>query len=227
MKQSIFDKLNLRPQERRIVVGVGVLVFVIINIMFVWPQFSQWGEVQNQMGRSQSTFDRYQKELANKPTYEKRLRSLEQEGSQVLTEELQLDRIIASQAASAGLILNQSQRVPRGIGANANQFFEEQAQNITYSGGPASLVNFLVKLASDNSMMRVRELRVQPDPSQTRFSGTMTIVASFQRKAPATPAPRALPAPAKAAAAPSGKSATNTSPAPGAAPKRQTPTNTK
>ena len=45
MKTSIFDKLNLRPQERRLVVIVGMVLFVLINWWFVWPFFGEWGKV--------------------------------------------------------------------------------------------------------------------------------------------------------------------------------------
>ena len=34
---SFLDRLNLRPQERRLVVGVLVIVFVVVNLWFVWP----------------------------------------------------------------------------------------------------------------------------------------------------------------------------------------------
>ena len=40
---SIFDKLNLRAGERRLVMGVALVVFLIINYFFVWTKFGAWG----------------------------------------------------------------------------------------------------------------------------------------------------------------------------------------
>jgi len=52
------------------------------------------------------------------------------------------------------------------------------------------LVNFLVSLTSTNSMIRVKDLSVKPDPASTRLDGHMTLVASYQR----SPAVRTPPA---------------------------------
>src|SRR4051812_22830112 len=40
MKKNFFEQLNLRPHERRVVIVVGVIVFVVLNAWFVWPHFS-------------------------------------------------------------------------------------------------------------------------------------------------------------------------------------------
>ena len=45
MMQSFFDKYNLNAFERRLVVIVGLVVFLIINMALVWPQFADWGEI--------------------------------------------------------------------------------------------------------------------------------------------------------------------------------------
>ena len=52
MSQSIFDKLNLRPQERRLVVIVGLIIFVLLNMWFVWPYFDDWGRVRGEIARA-------------------------------------------------------------------------------------------------------------------------------------------------------------------------------
>ena len=36
-----FDQLNLRPQERRVLVIVGLIIFVVLNILFVRPLFGE------------------------------------------------------------------------------------------------------------------------------------------------------------------------------------------
>ena len=37
---SYLDRLNLRPFEKRLVVGVGAVLFVVLNAWFVFPHFS-------------------------------------------------------------------------------------------------------------------------------------------------------------------------------------------
>ena len=39
--KSLFDKLDLRPGERRLVVGVGIVVFIVLNLLFVFPNFGE------------------------------------------------------------------------------------------------------------------------------------------------------------------------------------------
>ena len=40
------DRLNLRPFEKRLVVAVGVVLFVVLNAWFVFPHFSDLGVAQ-------------------------------------------------------------------------------------------------------------------------------------------------------------------------------------
>ena len=83
-----------------------------------------------------------------------------------------------------------------------NQFFAEQALSIDFTSGGKELVDFLVDIAAGNSMIRVREMNVKPDPSQTKLMGNITLIASYQKKA-ATNKPAAVPP--KNAAAPKKK----------------------
>ena len=43
------DKLNLRPQERKLVIFVAVVVFVALNWFFVKPYFGELGRIQQRM----------------------------------------------------------------------------------------------------------------------------------------------------------------------------------
>jgi hypothetical protein len=66
-------------------------------------------------------------------------------------------------------------------------------------------VNFLWELGERNSLIRVRNMSIRRDPSAMRLATTLTLVASFQKKAPpritaATPAastPKTSAPPAK------------------------------
>ena len=41
---------QLRPFERRLAVGVVVVVFLVLNYVFIWPHFSDWGNLQPPAG---------------------------------------------------------------------------------------------------------------------------------------------------------------------------------
>ncbi len=37
---------QLRPLERRLAVGVLVILFLVLNYVFIWPHFSDWGNLR-------------------------------------------------------------------------------------------------------------------------------------------------------------------------------------
>ncbi len=42
---------QLRPLERRLVVGVAVVLFIVLNWVFIWPHFSDWSDLSSRQGR--------------------------------------------------------------------------------------------------------------------------------------------------------------------------------
>lgn len=179
---SYLDKLNLRPQERRLVVIVGMVIFVVLNIWFVWPYFDEWSQVETKISRNRTTLERYQTEIAKRETYQSRLRELETEGSQMLTNELELQRVVQSQAAAAGLQISQYDTRARVSTTRTNQFFQEQVLSVQFSSGGKELVDFLVGIASGDSMIRVREMSLKPDQGNYRLVGNLVLVGNYQRK---------------------------------------------
>jgi hypothetical protein len=188
MKTSFFDKMNLRPQERRLVVIVGLVVFILLNMWFIWPFFGEWGRVQNDLYKSESTLARYNAEIAKRSTYERKQRELEQTGSEMLNNETDFQRIVSSQAASAGVYLSD---LRTGAGASlattTNQFFQEQSIVVQFSSGGKEIVDFLVGIAAQNAMIRVREMNIRPDSTQTKLAGSITFAGNYAR--PQTNAP--------------------------------------
>ena len=123
MKTSVFDKMNLRPQERRLVVITGLAIFVVLNIWFVFPYFGEWGRVERKMERSRDTLERYQQEITRRPQYERQLAELRESGSRMLTSEVEMQNVVHNQAAAAGLqIVNYDSRF-RPTLTKTNQFF--------------------------------------------------------------------------------------------------------
>jgi Tfp pilus assembly protein PilO len=174
---------QLRPLERRLVVGVLVVLFVVLNLVFVRPYFSQWGTMRDRLTDAQGKLKRYQAMSAQKPTLEKQVKVYESQGGFVAPEDqaVNLMRTIQGQAANSGFgIQNFSRSQMR-----TNQFFTEQTQNITVLATEEQLVDFLFKLGSGASMIRVFDLEMQPDQPRQHLQANIKLIASFQKN-PAT-----------------------------------------
>lgn len=184
---SFFAKLNLRPQEKRLVVAVVVVVFIVLNAWFIYPHRNDWQAIRNRSVVTEQTLKQYQEEVNRIPAYNAKLDKLKASGSVLLSEELELQRTIETHAQASGVLIQSRDPRSRGGGGKTNQFFEDQTLTITCTTGPKELVDFLVNLASGNSMIRVREMKLGPDGSQTKLLATLTFVASYQKK-PAGPA---------------------------------------
>lgn len=197
---GFLDSLNLRPQERRLVVAIGVVLFVVLNFWLVWPHFGDWGRLTMQLARSRQDIERFNKEIAldeNPVTgFRKELAKLQSQGGNkvLLSEQNQLQSTVQSQAVKAGVTVSQYQPIPALHAGASNEFFEEQSLRITTESDEAQLVNFLYQVGTDSSMIRVHDLDLKPaDPNRYRLRGIITLTANYQKKTEA-------PAPAKAGA---------------------------
>ena len=45
---------QLRPMERRLVVGVAVVVFLVLNAVFVWPHRSDWSDLSARLDKART-----------------------------------------------------------------------------------------------------------------------------------------------------------------------------
>ncbi len=207
MSQSAVAQLSaafarLGSVERRFIVIVAVIVFVVINLVFVLPHFSDLGKIKTRFARANQTLEKYRKEIAKAPFYRTNVASLEGEGAAVPVEDqgINLLEAIRMQEVQSGVTIVVNNRQPE----HTNQFFLERSQALTMQSGEQQLVDFLYNLGAGNSLIRVRSLSVRPDASRTGLSATATLVASFQKK----PATRSAPAPAPAPnTKPAGKAA--------------------
>lgn len=189
---SFLDRFNLNPQERRWVVGALAAVFVVVNLMFVWPHFKDLAQVREALQKSRATLESHQKEADQLLLLKARFAKLE--GASVVVpsaeQSLQLDRTIRSQARLSGVsITDARQSVNRPSGNKTNDFFEEQIVTLVINSGDKELVDFLVNLGSGDSVIRVRELTLKPDPTQMRLVGSLTLVASYQKESAAKAKP--------------------------------------
>lgn len=212
---SYFDKLNLRPQERRLVVGILVVIFVVLNVLLVWPRFSDWNRVKTDLAKGQRNLASYNEKIAKAegPTgFKARLKKLEGEDAQNIVsdeQEIQLLRTVQSQVQASKIVVSSYSPITRSSNLqNTNEFFEEQSIKISVNTGEEELVTFLLNIGSGTSMIRVRDLNLKPaDQNRYRLQGTITLSANYQKKTATKPAI------AVAKPVPSGKPTVNPPPA--------------
>src|SRR2546423_13435684 len=158
--KSMFDKLNLRPGERRLVVGVGILIFVVLNLTFVWPNFGAYASTEKTISATKDKLRRFTREVDNKARYERELRTLEDKGVFVGEEvqELELQREVRSQAQIAGVDVRGYNPAPRGTSTRTNAFFDETALEINFVSGDEELVELVYRFRSGGSHFRGAEM---------------------------------------------------------------------
>lgn len=185
---SSLDKLNLRPQERRLVVGVMVVIFIVLNVLLVWPHFGDWAQVRAGLAKAQDNLVAYKKKIAQASGangFEVKLKKLEGEGANVVADEqdVQLLRIVQSQVAASKISVTGYGNVSKQSSGKTNEFFEEQSIQITINTGEKELVDFLLNIGSGSSMIRVRDLDLKPaDQNRYRLQGRITLSANYQKK---------------------------------------------
>ncbi|HWW02862.1 MAG TPA: hypothetical protein VNZ64_24395 [Candidatus Acidoferrum sp.] len=173
---------GLRPFEKRVVVGVGALFFVVLNALFVWPHSSDLAAVKARMEDAKKKLALFEEEIAQKPKYERLVKELESEGLAVPPEDqaFQFNNAINLQAGQSGVRIMSNGRLT----TTTNQFFIEKSQNISLQAGEPQLVDFLYNLGSGNSLIRVRDMDLRPEPNHHELVANVKLVASYQKKIP-------------------------------------------
>jgi type II secretory pathway component PulM len=175
---------HLRPLERRLAVGVAVILILVLNYVFIWPHFSDWSRLKIRLNNAQTTLASYQAAVAQTSNYQAQVKALEVQGESVALEDQAINfmRTIHDQSVASGVNINSYSRSMM----HTNQFFMEQVQNINALATDEQLVDFLYKLGSGASMVRVRDLELQPDNARQHLNANIRLVASYQKSMPAS-----------------------------------------
>lgn len=186
---------HLRPLERRLAVGVVVVLILVLNWVFIWPHFADWGNLRGRLDSARRKLELYQTAVVQMTNYQAQVKSLEGQGEFVALEDQAINfmRTIQAQAEASGV---GRANYSRSIMHTNDAFFIEQLQNINVVATDQQLVDFLYKLGSGASMIRVRDLELQPDGPRQHLNANIQLVASYQKK-PAAPAGAAAPANSK------------------------------
>ena len=177
---------QLRPLERRLAVGVLVIFILVLNWWYIWPHFGDWSNLRNRIGSARQKLALYQTTILETPKYEAQVKMFESQGDVVAPEDQSINflRVIQSQALASGVGMGS---MGRPSTRTNDAFFVEQIQNINVTATDEQLVDFLYKLGSDASMIRVRDLELQPDPQRQKLNVSIKLIASYRRNATAGP----------------------------------------
>jgi hypothetical protein len=184
---SFLNKLNLRPNELRLVVVVALVIIAVLYALFIVPEFKEWGRLQEQKRKHEMTRQLYEREIEKTSTYQRELAALKEKHEAVDSEKQALDmqRTVNSQAALNAVTINvyTPGKGPATTGGKTNAFFEEVTGTINFVAEENALVSFLYALSSGNSLIRVASMTLNPDPGRMKLMGNMTLVASYPKKA--------------------------------------------
>jgi hypothetical protein len=227
---SLFDKLNLRPQERRLVVIVGIVVFVVLNFWLVIPMFGDYGRLQQRIRDGETTLTKYETEIKSKASYQKQINELQGDVGYIPSEDaaLRLYQEVNSQANLTGLGYSGISQATRGSGGSGktNAFFDETSVTVNIRTGEKELIDFLNRLTDKELMIRAKSMDIGPDQTRMLLQGSITLVKSFQRKPPPRAAAGAVLAAKPAAAAKTNAPAKAAPPPPALKATTNTPTRT-
>ncbi len=183
---------RLSPVERFFIASAIICVFLVINLVFVFPKFGKLKGIERRDRDAKTKLDLYEKEIAQTDFYRTNITILEGDGASVPLEDQGVSflQAIQSEAVKSGVIVQANNRQPE----RTNQFFLERRQSLTTLSEESQLVDFLYNLGTGSAQTRVHAISIRPDPSRTKLNATITLVASFQKKPPARTAPAAVPA---------------------------------
>jgi hypothetical protein len=180
---------TLRPFEKRVVVGVAAMFFVVMNFWFVFPHFSDLGNLHKRMLAAQAKQATYQAMIDKTSTYEKMTKSLQGGGGLEVPREdqaNQFSRTILMQAGQSGVAVPQTGKMQ----ATTNLFFLELSQSIGVQSGEKQLVDFLYNLGSgETSQIRVRDMSLHPDSPRQQLQANVKLIASYQKTVTKAAAP--------------------------------------
>lgn len=179
---AFFDSLNLRPGERRLIVIVAVVTFIVLNVVFVWPHSEKWKASLVALDEAKAQLAEYRSTAAELNQTSQELSAVESGGATLIdhAESEHLLRTIQSETTKHQVnVQRYDGQSEHALGTN--DLFVERVLPIQFiNTDDTNLVALLVSIGSGNSLIRVRDLTIQTDPSRTKFHGRITFVASYR-----------------------------------------------
>src|ERR1051325_7952184 len=136
---------RLNPAERRLVVGVGLFLFVAVNVFIVWPYYSKLDEWADRRAKAEKQLMIRQNAIKQAESVKPTLAKLERSGANIPREDqsAQFARTIIGESSKSGVAIVRNGRTNTRTN---DQFFIEQEQSIGVQAEEENLVNFLYNL---------------------------------------------------------------------------------
>jgi hypothetical protein len=178
--KTLFDNLNLRPGERRLIVLVAIVTFVVLNFWFVWPHRNDWRQSVAELEASRTLLEEYETTAGELNLTSQKLSSSGASNLMADHESVHLLRTIQGLTAEHEVNVNRYEpQTESPLGTNG--LFVEITLPIQFvNTRDTNLVNFLVAVSEDESLIRVRDFRVQPNRDLSGLAGRMSLVASYR-----------------------------------------------
>jgi len=192
-----WQNLNMSPQERKFVIVVVVLFAIVLNFLFIWPQFGKWTPVQAEITAKKALLAEYEAKIDEMPKLKKAMSSLESTNSAPLLvagdAKTHFSRTVENLARQNRFLYDSLSSPTQNLNST-NKYFQELTMRVNFSGTQESdLVNFLYKLSDGNSSIRVREFSIKPNNPPMLLQGFITLVANYEVEKPSE---RPVPSPA-------------------------------
>ena len=171
---------QLRPMERRLAVGVIVVLLLVVNYVMIWPHFGDWGNLDAKIQQERQTLQSYKDTIDQMPAVQKKLLKFQNEGEFVAAEEQGISFLSTIQQRASDTGVSIISAPPSTMHTN-DAFYVERVENISARATDEQLVNFLYQLGNDPAMVRVWDLELHPDPARQRLEAGITLVASYQK----------------------------------------------
>jgi hypothetical protein len=171
---------QLRPMERRLAVGVIVVLLLVVNYVMIWPHFGDWGNLDSKIVGERQTLQSYKDTIDQMPAVQLKLKKFQNEGEFVAQEDQAITFLSTIQGRANDTGVSIISAPPSSMHTN-DAFYVERVENISARATDEQLVNFLYQLGNDPAMIRVWDLNLHPDSARQRLEAGITLVASYQK----------------------------------------------
>ena len=181
---ELFNRLNVQPGERRLVIAVFFAFFLVLNGLWVWRFYTgstEWNELQKDLNKAESEKADFDQEIdrleSAKAEWDKYLKDLGAAGKDM--PKFDPYRRVRTLKTWRGI----NPVNPKRNKINEEAFFEsfeKQEVRLRFKAKPRDLMLFLRELAMQQEMIRLSSFTLKPDGRERKeLSGDMNIIASL------------------------------------------------
>lgn len=184
---ELLERLNVRPEERRVAICIFFGVFIVINGLWAWRFIAgetEWTELKSDIQQDSDESAALRAALTDlkqkQSDWEEYARSM---GADAGGERAWTDLHTKVRKLARDHKLKIGRSTPSKIDDPEFTAFKKHTVNLDFTASDNSLVNYLVALAREPQMVRVSSLTLRrPNNNQKILTGTISVVASFPKE---------------------------------------------